>query len=51
VKQDGEALAYVPKKLKTPELCLLAVKQSGFALEHVPEPLQAEVRAALKNSL
>jgi Domain of unknown function (DUF4116) len=37
LKQNGQALSYVPKKLRTPELCYLAVEQNGRALLYVPE--------------
>ena len=40
VKNDGEALKYVPEKLKTPEICLEAVKNYGIALRYVPEELR-----------
>ena len=36
VKQNGFALASIPTKLKTAELCLAAVKQNGYALGYVP---------------
>jgi hypothetical protein len=32
----------VPEELKTPELCLAAVKHRGTALEYVPEGLKTE---------
>jgi hypothetical protein len=46
VKNDGEALEYVPEKLKTAELCLEAVKQADWALQYVPEKLKAQVEKA-----
>jgi hypothetical protein len=33
-------LEYVPEGVKTPELCLEAVKGNGGALEYVPEGLK-----------
>ena len=33
VKRDGELFELVPKKYKTPELCELAVKDSGYNLK------------------
>ena len=40
VKQDVDALRYVPEELKTPEICLEAVKRDGGALDLVPEELK-----------
>ena len=40
VKQDVDALRYVPEDLKTPEICLEAVKRDGGALVLVPEELK-----------
>jgi Domain of unknown function (DUF4116) len=37
LKQNGEALEYVPVKLRSPELCRIAVEQNGMALEYTPE--------------
>ncbi len=42
VKQNGEALYYVPEHLKTERICLEAVKQNGYALQFVPEHLITE---------
>ena len=36
VKQSGQALQYVPVKMKTFALCELALSDSGYALEFVP---------------
>jgi len=36
-------------EITTEEEALAAVRQDGCAFECVPEPLQAKVRAALKN--
>ena len=35
-KHDGYALKYASKKLITPELCEVSVKQNGNALEYIP---------------
>jgi hypothetical protein len=44
VKRYGRFLEYVPKDLKTQDVCLAAVKQNGWALHYVPEKLRnAEV--------
>jgi hypothetical protein len=44
VRQDGEALEYVPNELKTAELCLEAMKCCGIFLSHVPKKvLTAEI--------
>jgi len=48
VKYYGNALEYVPEKLKTYELCLEAVKQDGDALEYVPENLKDIIIKKLK---
>ena len=40
VKQNGDALRYVPEELKTSEICLAAVEQDGWALLYVPEDLK-----------
>jgi hypothetical protein len=45
---SGSALKYVPKELKTPELCLEAVKQNGSALEFVPDEYIDVCRAVSK---
>jgi len=33
-------LTDVPAELRTPEMCLQAVKRNGFALQHVPEHMK-----------
>ena len=38
-KYNGTELRYASKKLITPELCELAVKQNGLALEFVPQKI------------
>jgi hypothetical protein len=53
VEKTGWALADVPVELRTPELCLVAVKKCGIlALEYVPEELKTLkiCRAAVKNN-
>jgi hypothetical protein len=40
VKRDGSALKYIPRNLKTPELCLEAMKSNGLALQYVPKKLR-----------
>ena len=40
VKKDGRALQFVPKGLKTKEMCLIAVTKYGRALQFVPEGLR-----------
>jgi hypothetical protein len=41
VKQNGYALQYVPDNLKTTEMCMIAIKQYGGALEEmVPDRLK-----------
>ena len=48
VKREGLVLVYVPKNLKTQEICFEAVKNLVERdLEIVPEPLRDEVRRAL----
>jgi hypothetical protein len=42
VKQDGNALCYVPLELITKELCKIAVKQNGEALGWVPSELRTK---------
>lgn len=39
VKQNGEALAMIPKALHTQDLCLEAVKQNGQALKYVSKKM------------
>ena len=46
---NGDALRYVPKELRTREVCLEAVKQDGDALEYVPEELREEVYRKFKS--
>ena len=38
-KADGLALEYASKKLTTPELCQIAVKQNGLALKFIPDKI------------
>ena len=38
----GWVLEYVPKDLRTEEVCLIAVKQNPYALEFVPEEFKTE---------
>ena len=40
VKDWGDNLQYVPKKLITKELCEVAVSNYGYALQYVPEELK-----------
>jgi hypothetical protein len=47
VERDGYALAIVPEKLRTHDLCMAAVKQNGTALGYVPYELRAAVEAAI----
>jgi hypothetical protein len=49
VRLDGETLEFVPENLRTPELCLEAVKQDGKALYYIHQPLRDEVRRRLKS--
>ena len=42
MKMDGRALQDIPAELRTPELCLTAVKEAGYALKYVPSKLQME---------
>jgi hypothetical protein len=42
LRQNGEALKCVPQRLRTDELCRLAVSQNGLALEYVPWDLRTE---------
>ena len=52
VRQDGWALQFVPDELMTAELCLEAVMSMiELVFGDMPEPIQAKVRAALKNAL
>ena len=37
MKDEGANLKYVPDKLITPELCKIAVAESGYALKYVPD--------------
>ena len=39
IRNNAEVLELVPKSLKTPELCRIAMKD-GWALEFVPESLK-----------
>jgi len=41
-------LRYVPEKLKTEELCLIAVKKGGSALQYVPEKYLPKTAASLQ---
>jgi hypothetical protein len=47
-KRDGMALARTPWELRTPEVCLAAVRQNGEALRHVPEELRERVKAGVE---
>jgi hypothetical protein len=51
VRQDGDALRYVPESMKTPDLCFAAVRQDGEALQYVPTHMktQAVCWAAINN--
>jgi hypothetical protein len=49
VREDGNALQWVPDEIKTAELCLEAVKQDRFMIQYVPEELREEVRRRLEN--
>ena len=40
VRRDGRALRYVPRNLRTRELCMEAVRQYGRTLEFVPNDLR-----------
>jgi len=40
VRQNGDALEYVPENLKTAELCRIAVRNCADAFKHVPEHLR-----------
>jgi len=40
VRQNGDALQYVPENLRTPELCFEAVRQYGYELRFVPQELR-----------
>jgi hypothetical protein len=42
LRQNGQALRYVPKALRTEELCRIAVAQDGWALAHIPKTLWTE---------
>jgi hypothetical protein len=42
LRQNGHGLANVPKKLRTVDLCRMAVAQNGWALEYVPERVRTE---------
>jgi hypothetical protein len=48
VSQDGLALRYVSKAMRTPELCKIAVSKHGFALQLVPPELRDEVLRAVE---
>jgi hypothetical protein len=39
VKLDGRELEYVPRRLRTQELCLAAVKSRQAALDHIPHKI------------
>lgn len=45
-KHDGNALKYASKKLITPELCEVAVKENGLALQFIPDRI---MRSASRN--
>lgn len=38
VKEDGEALQFVPKKFRTDEICIEALKQNIKAFEYIKNP-------------
>lgn len=40
VEQNGYALDFVPRQLRTKKLCMAAVRQNGNALYYVPKDLQ-----------
>jgi hypothetical protein len=42
VRQNGQALRYVPESLRTETMCFDAVRQNGQALEYIPELLRTE---------
>ena len=42
VRRDGRVLEYVPKRLKTAEVCLEAVRRDGRVLGFVPDELMTE---------
>jgi hypothetical protein len=52
VKQDGEALEYVPREFYSEALFLEAVRQNGFALAFVPKNLmtRAIIDSAVKQN-
>lgn len=41
VAKDGLELRWLPSRLKTPELCKIAVSQNGLAIEYVPAELKS----------
>jgi hypothetical protein len=43
VKQNGNALYYVPEELRDYNICIAAVKQNGEALEFVPKELRLRI--------
>ncbi len=42
VMRKGTELEFVPERLKTPELCRAAVRQTDWALKYVPAALLTE---------
>ncbi|WP_368669418.1 DUF4116 domain-containing protein [Roseibium sp. RKSG952] len=42
MRQNGRALQDVPEDLRSPGMCLEAVRQEGITLRHVPEALRRE---------
>jgi len=39
-KVDNEEIRLVPNKFKTPEMCMVAVKENWYALEFVPDEMK-----------
>lgn len=50
-RQNGLALYYVPKRLRSQALCAVACANNGIALQYVPSPLQSRAicMIAIKN--
>ena len=51
VSRNGYDLRFVPKSLRSPELCMAAVQSRGLALGYVPEEIRSEemCRAAVRS--
>jgi hypothetical protein len=47
VRQNCDALQYVPDEFKTEELCLIAVQQNGYNLQFVHEKLKHKVATTI----